>query len=156
MKKFTDYSAKVYYFHGLQCLKSIIFSRTLYKKDMIFTDCFMSKEKMQTQYIHTILPIFNNYLDTIGWKILLNKDMLYIYIYIYYLTQKIILWNKTQVKYVIFFTMVEEIFEIWWPECHQMTLISHFLDDLLHHGWRKFWNLMTWMPPEHFIFTRFG
>ena len=41
------------------------------------------------------------------------------------------------------------------PECLQNTLISHYLNDLLHHGWRKFWNLMTWMPPKHFNFTLF-
>ena len=54
---------------------------------------------------------------------------------------------------MIFFTVVEEHFEIWWPECLQNTLISYYLNDLFHHDWRKFWNLMTWMPPKHFNFT---
>ena len=54
-----------------------------------------------------------------------------------------------------FLTMIEENFEIWWPECFQNALISHYLNDLLHHGWRKFWNLMTWMLPKRFNFTLF-
>ena len=56
---------------------------------------------------------------------------------------------------MIFFTMVEENFEILWPKSHHNTLISHFLDYLLHHGWRKFWNLMTRMPPKCSNFTVF-
>ena len=74
--------------------------------------------------------------------------------------------------------MVEDNFRIWWPEWLQNVLISHYLNDifhhgwrtfwnlqnalisqylndLFHHGWRKFWNLMTWMPPKCCNFTLF-
>ena len=47
------------------------------------------------------------------------------------------------------------IFEIWWLECLPNILISNYLNDLLHHGWRKCWNLVTWMPPKRFNFTLF-
>ena len=52
---------------------------------------------------------------------------------------------------MIFFTMVEENFEIWWAECLQNTLISHIFNDILHHGSRTFLNLMTWMPQNALI-----
>ena len=38
---------------------------------------------------------------------------------------------------------------------NQNTLMSHFLDGLLHHGWRKFLNLMTWLPPKYFLLHTF-
>ena len=82
---------------------------------------------------------------------------------------------------MIFFTMVEENFEIWseclkrfnfthfewyyspwfwrkfwiwWAECLQNTLISDIFIDILNHGWRNFWNL-SWMLPKLFNFTLF-
>ena len=41
------------------------------------------------------------------------------------------------------------------PECLQNTLISQIFNDILHHGWRNFWNLMTWMLPKRFNITLF-
>ena len=108
-------------FHGLFS-KSILFSRTSgSEKHTIFTD-FMQKR-------HDFHRLFH--VET------RNANSIYTY-------------NTSHLHQLsrFFFTMVEENFEIWWPECLQNTLISHFLDDLLHHGWRKFWNLMSWMPPE--------
>ena len=56
---------------------------------------------------------------------------------------------------MIFFTMVEENLEIWWCECLQYAIISNYLNDLLHHGWRTFWNLITCLPIKRFNFKLF-
>ena len=42
------------------------------------------------------------------------------------------------------FTMVEDNFEICSLEMPQNNLNFDLINKVLHHGWRKCWNLFTW------------
>ena len=45
------------------------------------------------------------------------------------------------------FTMVEENFGFWWPEMPKNDGFETLISIYFHHGWRKFWILMTWNAP---------
>ncbi len=54
-----------------------------------------------------------------------------------------------------YFTIVEENFEIRCSECSRLNWFWYLLPTLLHHGWRKFWNVAFWNAPDWIDFYTF-